>query len=223
MKKGFSIVELMIVVAIIGILATISGITYARSKMRTRDAKRIADINSISQALFIYKEKNNSFPMSETTPLKTCSVYYQDFSKTLWWEHGQESDSFLSELSGQEMETVPTETKPIQDKDIKAILGQDVTCTYRYLNSVDSSVEFSSKGRCSTNYAVLSASLEIQRKVETEDQRPRCLSGTISSPGMIDGVSPLNKDYAVLSSESSGGGVSTIDVGFSYAKYLPTN
>lgn len=62
-KHSFTLVELMVVIAIIGILASIGVATYSRTQARARDAKRKADMVTIQNALEMYASENNgSYP-----------------------------------------------------------------------------------------------------------------------------------------------------------------
>ena len=54
MEGGFTLVELLVVVAIIGILATVVVISYSGAQMKARDAKRISDLNTINSAIQIW-------------------------------------------------------------------------------------------------------------------------------------------------------------------------
>ena len=49
-KKGFTLIELLVVIAIIGILATLAVVAYSGSQTKARDAKRVADMNSVVSA-----------------------------------------------------------------------------------------------------------------------------------------------------------------------------
>lgn len=63
-KKGFTLVELLIVVAIIGVLATLLMVNFVGVRQRARDAQRKSDLRQIQSALEIYRSDNNSYPVS---------------------------------------------------------------------------------------------------------------------------------------------------------------
>lgn len=53
-QKGFTIVELLMVIVIIAILAAITIVAYNGIQQRARDAKRVSDISQIKKALLAY-------------------------------------------------------------------------------------------------------------------------------------------------------------------------
>lgn len=63
-KKGFTLIELIIIVFIIGLLATIVGISISGAKSKGRDIKRISDINQLQIALDNYKKVEGRYPES---------------------------------------------------------------------------------------------------------------------------------------------------------------
>lgn len=63
-KKGFTILELMVVCAIIGVLAAIVFVNLDRGKLRTRDAQRKADLTKIAGALESYRADRKVYPDS---------------------------------------------------------------------------------------------------------------------------------------------------------------
>ncbi|MCL5410846.1 MAG: fibronectin type III domain-containing protein [Patescibacteria group bacterium] len=62
--KGFTLVEILIVIAIIAILAGIVLLTILSVRARAQDAKRKSDLNSVNTALQSYGAGNNSYPIS---------------------------------------------------------------------------------------------------------------------------------------------------------------
>lgn len=71
MKKttsGFTIVELLIVIVVIAILATISIVAYGGIQVRSRDAMRSDAIAKIQRALELYKADNGRYPTATPSP-----------------------------------------------------------------------------------------------------------------------------------------------------------
>jgi len=60
--NGFTIVELLIVIVVIGILAAITVVAYSGIQARARDSQRQSDIRMITKALELYYVDNNQYP-----------------------------------------------------------------------------------------------------------------------------------------------------------------
>ncbi|MCL5407168.1 MAG: type II secretion system GspH family protein [Patescibacteria group bacterium] len=63
-KKGFTLIELMLVVGIIMVLASLVMVSVSKSRARGRDGKRIADLSTIQLAMEMYKDSNGVYPSS---------------------------------------------------------------------------------------------------------------------------------------------------------------
>jgi len=61
-KKGFTLIELMIVIVILGVLMGTILPRLTGAQARARDTGRIADLNTISQALETYYDDTGSYP-----------------------------------------------------------------------------------------------------------------------------------------------------------------
>ncbi|MEK7167212.1 MAG: type II secretion system protein [Patescibacteria group bacterium] len=75
-KKGFGLIELLIVIAIISLLSTIATVVYSGAKEKARDAKRIADAKQIQTALNIYFNDKELFPITTTTIILGTGNYF---------------------------------------------------------------------------------------------------------------------------------------------------
>ncbi len=60
-KKGFTLVELLVVIVIIGLLATMAMLALNSARMKGRDAKRVSDIKQIQTALELYFNGQNAY------------------------------------------------------------------------------------------------------------------------------------------------------------------
>jgi len=64
--NGFTLIELLIVIAILGILATVGLNSFTSSQMKSRDTRRKANLNQISQSLEIYYNDFGKYPSAST-------------------------------------------------------------------------------------------------------------------------------------------------------------
>lgn len=61
-QAGFTIVELLIVIVVIGILAAITIVAYNGVQQRGRDVKRSSDVSNLKKLLEMYKADVGSYP-----------------------------------------------------------------------------------------------------------------------------------------------------------------
>jgi prepilin-type N-terminal cleavage/methylation domain-containing protein len=71
-QKGFTIVELLIVIVVIGILATLVIVTFTGVQKKARDSQRQTDINAVDSHLEAYYASNGHYPS------------YADLSSAAW-------------------------------------------------------------------------------------------------------------------------------------------
>jgi prepilin-type N-terminal cleavage/methylation domain-containing protein len=61
-QSGFTIVELLIVIVVIGILATLVIVTFSGIQQKARDTKRKTDINAIDSHVEAYYANSGNYP-----------------------------------------------------------------------------------------------------------------------------------------------------------------
>ena len=64
-ERGFTLIEIMVVVVIIGLLATLVTVNLMDNADEARRTKAQADIRAISNALELYKLDNGSYPSTQ--------------------------------------------------------------------------------------------------------------------------------------------------------------
>lgn len=74
MKKnnGFTLVELLVVITILGILATIGLVVFSSAQMRGRDTQRKSDLKQISSALEIFNADYGTYPTAANGLIMGC-------------------------------------------------------------------------------------------------------------------------------------------------------
>lgn len=63
-QKGFTLIELLVVISIISFLASAALVTLNSSRIKARDARRKADLKTITKALELYFDDNGAYPPS---------------------------------------------------------------------------------------------------------------------------------------------------------------
>jgi prepilin-type N-terminal cleavage/methylation domain-containing protein len=76
-NRGFTLIELMVVVVIIAILTSIVMASFSQAKAKSRDAKRIADLAQMQLALELAFDKCGVYP-----PYGTVNTYHVLFLGT---------------------------------------------------------------------------------------------------------------------------------------------
>lgn len=171
-KKGFTIVELMVVITIIAILATLVSVNVVGATKKSRDAKRKSDLGDLAKTVQMYYENNNQFPYDNPDINKTCLFPYAGYVDSVppIASDSEHSPGCLEGLSS----SVPSENGLVT-KGLMATLPADPRHpTMYYLYDV--------QGTGSSAFAILHASLETYTNVSvglpgsyrTGDASPFC-------------------------------------------------
>lgn len=72
-KKGFTLVELLVVVAIIALVATFAAIAVNSARSKQRDASRLSNVRQLQSALEDSFNETNAYPDGDLLPLGDAS------------------------------------------------------------------------------------------------------------------------------------------------------
>lgn len=65
MRRGFTFIELLVVITIILLLTSVGLVSYQSANRNARDNKRKADLEQVRSALEIYRADNGSYPAGD--------------------------------------------------------------------------------------------------------------------------------------------------------------
>lgn len=65
-KKGFTLIEILVVISIIAFLVSFSVVTLSDSRQKARDTKRYSDLNALTKAISMYHLDNGFYPIADT-------------------------------------------------------------------------------------------------------------------------------------------------------------
>lgn len=103
-QYGFTIVELLIVIVVIAILASITIVAFQGVQQRARDSRRVTDVNSLTKSLELYKT--------------TFGQYPNPTSVNGSWEDSNEdggSGAFMEQLTNSNIINGPAPVDPVND------------------------------------------------------------------------------------------------------------
>jgi prepilin-type N-terminal cleavage/methylation domain-containing protein len=81
-KPGFTLIELMVVMAIIGVLATMVGINISGSQKRSKNAKMIAEIKQVQTGFELYYADKGVYDQSANCNAMKTVVYFPQGTPT---------------------------------------------------------------------------------------------------------------------------------------------
>lgn len=143
--QGFTLVELLVVITIIGVLATLIIANFSTARARARDARRKNDLQQIKTALRLYYNDFQRYPQASSEQIRGCgSTTYASQTACNW-------GSAFSTSAQEYMKQIPTD--PLNNSSqgyvySYASTGADsFTITARLENASDADSEASQR-RC---------------------------------------------------------------------------
>lgn len=104
MKKAFTMIELLVVMAIMGILTIITVSQFTTAKIKAQDAQRKADLSSVSKAILMYYADYSKFPAASAGKIQ---LNVNGKSDILDW--GDEFSDGTTDPMGLYMKVLPKE------------------------------------------------------------------------------------------------------------------
>jgi general secretion pathway protein G len=104
-QKGFTIVELLIVIVVIGVLAAITVVAYNGIQQRGRDAQRQSDVKAIAKALELYYVDNGKYPAGSCASSCAINGVWSDTNDGSW-------QNLANQLAPKYISTLPSDPKP---------------------------------------------------------------------------------------------------------------
>ncbi len=71
-NKGFTLVELLVVMAILGVLVTLIAGGFRTAQVRGRDGKRKSDLKEIANSLEVFYSDHNKYPDANGGQIQAC-------------------------------------------------------------------------------------------------------------------------------------------------------
>ncbi|MFH1246451.1 MAG: type II secretion system protein [Candidatus Liptonbacteria bacterium] len=129
-SKGFTLIEMLIVIAVIGILASLVLVGLGPVQKRGRDARRISDLRQVQNALELYFSKEGHYPDATTyseldTDISTAGIGVSKLPHDPNWRVGSTSEDYVYRASGDQKSytlgaTLEDAVNPVLNDDIDA-------------------------------------------------------------------------------------------------------
>lgn len=105
-SSGFTLIEILVVVAIIGFLSSVVLTSLESARAKARDVRRLADLREVRTALEAYRTENGVYPIA-TAWRGTCATFNAGGTITTSGPNG-----WVPGLAPKHIPILPVESKP---------------------------------------------------------------------------------------------------------------
>jgi len=142
-KLGFTMVELLVVISIIGILSTLLFANFNAARERARDTQRKADLKNIQTSLRLYYNDFGQYPQSDDDLIQGCGSGTEECT----WD-GTSAFSTVNQIY---MNTLPTDPSPDRVYKYNYIDDDNYTLKACLENRSDDKCDSTTEAWCNTD------------------------------------------------------------------------
>lgn len=118
--RGFTLIELLVVIAIIGILSSIVLASLNTARLKSRDARRVADLKQLQLAMQLYYDASSTYPLAladlspvyiasiPTDPVGQAAYYYERLSSGASYHLGADLEDANNQALNADLDDVNT-------------------------------------------------------------------------------------------------------------------
>lgn len=115
-QAGFTLIEMLVVIAVIGFLSSVVIASVSIARVKSRDVKRKSDLSQMQKALELYYNSNNAYPCTGTgTAPNNCSsgVAWHAATGSCGGTYGYTGSSgYIPDIAPTFLSVLPADPKP---------------------------------------------------------------------------------------------------------------
>jgi prepilin-type N-terminal cleavage/methylation domain-containing protein len=131
LKKGFTLIELVVVVTIIAVLTVVAVVSFGGVNKKSRDSRRMADMEKIRIALEMAKQVGSTYPAEDkamTAPALVSGGYLTV------WPTGPKNGGYYYNRATAYSYFIDTTMEDSGSTNVAPFAGCDSVCNYRVTN-----------------------------------------------------------------------------------------
>ncbi len=107
-RRAFTLIEIMVTIAIIGVLVSLTGYVYSTSLKRSRDYQRISDLQTIKNSLEQFYLDNRYYPQIQEN---SHDIFVAKWQLEKWTSNGCSYDATKKFLAPNYIQTIPEDPR----------------------------------------------------------------------------------------------------------------